>query len=68
MPAFEKILSCQKITGPVLEIGAMPNEKTLLNVPALSHVKEKVGLNLDGPYIYKDFVFHQCNANKMDIH
>lgn len=64
---FEEILTEKTIYGPVLEIGAIPSEKTLLNLPILREVKEKIGINLDGPYTYKDFIIHQCDANKMDI-
>ena len=64
---FEKILSGKEISGPVLEIGAVPRENTLLNLPVLLNITEKVGINLEGPFTYKDLTFHQCNANNMDI-
>lgn len=65
--AFDKILSGKEISGPVLEVGAIPDEQTLLNLPILQNFIEKIGINLEGPFSYKDFIFHQINANKMDI-
>jgi len=64
---FQKLISGRSVSGPVLEIGAVPNERTLLNLPALEGITDKTGLNLDGPYTFKDFRFVQCNANRMDI-
>lgn len=65
--SFNRILTEKNLTGPALEIGALPNETTLLNLPVLETITEKVGLNLDGPYAFKDFAFHRWNANKMDL-
>ena len=65
--SFNRLLAEKNLTGPALEIGALPNETTLLNLPVLQTINEKVGVNLDGPYVFKDFVFHRWNANKMDL-
>lgn len=64
---FEKILFGRDLSGPVLEIGATPNENTLLNLPALKNLRDKIGINMEGPYKFKDFTYHQGNANQMDI-
>lgn len=64
---YEEILSGKNFEGPVLEVGATPGSKTLLNLPVLENIKEKVGINLEGPFSFKDFRFIQCNANNMDI-
>jgi|WetSurMetagenome_2_1015567.scaffolds.fasta_scaffold202412_2 SAM-dependent methyltransferase len=64
---FEEILSQQHFSGPVLEVGAIPNPKALLKLPVLKDYKDKTGINLSGPYNYEGFVIHKGNANKMDI-
>jgi len=62
---FEKICSKFEIRGCVLEVGAMPEESSLLNMPCLKHASEKIGINLEGPYQYKDFPIIKGNANSM---
>lgn len=62
---FERICSNRKISGTVLEIGAIPSDLSLLNMKSLQKAKEKIGINLDGPYMYKDFYIIKCNANSM---
>ena len=62
---FERICSGRNIRGHVLEIGAVPDDSSLLSMKALSGVTKKVGINLDGPYTYKDFSILQGNANAM---
>lgn len=64
---FGDLLTGQDLSGPVLEVGAVPNEMTLLNLPCLKNLKEKIGINLVGPFSYNDFVIHKCDANKMDL-
>jgi len=64
---FEKICSSWHIIGSVLEVGATPNDKSLLCMESLKNAKEKIGLNLDGPHDYKDFKIIKGNANKMDF-
>lgn len=63
---FEKICSEKNITGSVLEVGAIPSEMSLLCMQSLKNATEKVGINLDGPYEFKDFKIHRGNANSMD--
>ena len=65
--AFEKICSDRNMGEKVLEVGAVPSESSLLNMKVLRNVKEKVGINLDGPYTYKDFHIIRGNANAMDF-
>lgn len=45
---FENILSERDVGECVLEIGAVPTRESLLNLKALRHVREKIGINLDG--------------------
>jgi SAM-dependent methyltransferase len=63
---FVKICSLKDIRGSVLEVGATPDDSSLLNMRALDDVKEKIGINIDGPHQYKDFSIMKGNANSMD--
>jgi len=64
---FEHICSSLNVGGAILEVGAVPSEMSLLNMKCLKNVKEKIGINLDGPYNYNDFQIIKCNANDMKI-
>jgi len=61
----EEIFSKFKITGRVLEVGAVPNTNNLLNSSFLDSVKEKIGLNINGPKKFNDFEILEGNANDM---
>ena len=63
---FERICAARPITGSVLEIGAVPSDESLLRMKAMQNAKEKIGLNLDGPYEYADLRIVQGNGNHMD--
>ena len=62
---FEKICAERNVGGAILEIGALPDKKSLLNMKALQSASEKIGLNLEGPSSYKDFHVIAGNANDM---
>lgn len=62
---FENICSARKAGGSILEIGAEPNDDSLLNLRCLRNAKEKVGISLEGPFKYKDFSIIKGNANEM---
>lgn len=62
---FEKLSLQRNICGNVLEIGAIPSDKSLLCMKSLDNAKEKIGINLKGPYRYKDFTIVKGNANFM---
>jgi len=62
---FEKICSAREIRGSVLEVGATPEDSSLLNMKSLQKAVEKIGINLDGPYTYKGFFVIKGNANAM---
>lgn len=62
---FERICSEMNITGSVLEIGAVPSNKSLLCMKSMAKATEKVGINLDGPHEFMDFRILQGNANSM---
>jgi len=65
---YEKILSKRDIkNNSILEIGAVPNNRTLLSMNLFDDAKEKIGINLDGPYQHKDFTILEGNANDMCI-
>jgi len=54
------------IHGRILEIGAVPNPKSLLCMKCLQgKATEKIGINLDIDEVYKDFRIIKGNANKM---
>ncbi len=62
---FERICTERGAGGAVLEVGAIPSEASLLCMRALDKAVEKVGLNLDGPYEFRDFRIVRGNANAM---
>lgn len=64
--AFSGICANWNTSGAVLEIGAMPSGKSLLNMEALANAREKIGLNLDGPHDYADFHIVKGDVNRMD--
>jgi SAM-dependent methyltransferase len=64
---FERICSAYAIPGRVLEVGAVPRETSLLCLKSLASSEEKVGINLDGPYQYRDFKILKINANNMEV-
>ena len=46
---FDGLCAAYGCGGRVLEIGAVPNDESLLCLPSLRHARRRVGLNLDGP-------------------
>lgn len=63
--AFERICAERAVRGSVLEVGAVPNDTSLLTMKSLTEVREKIGINLDGPHRYHDFSIVQGDANNM---
>lgn len=64
---FDRICRVRKISGAVLEVGATPDDSTLLNLPALAGATKKIGLNLAGPAQHRDFTIIAGNANAMPV-
>lgn len=62
---FEDICKRRRAGGSVLEIGAVPSDQSLLCMQSLKNARAKIGVNLDGPYKYKDINILKCNANNM---
>ena len=62
---FEEICGVRKIRGPVLEIGATPDDSTLLNLPALAGASEKIGVNKAGGSQFRDFTILEADANNL---
>ena len=62
---FERICSERQAGGAVLEVGAIPSDKSLLTMQSLQNHVEKIGINLTGPYEYRDFKIVKGNANAM---
>ncbi len=63
---FEKICSEMNIEGSVLEIGSIPSNESLLCMESLRTAKKKIGLNIEGPYKFRDFKIIKGNSNSMD--
>jgi len=63
---FERICSKRGIHGSVLEVGAVPSNTSLLCMKSLDNVREKVGINLDGPHEFRDFKILKGNAISMN--
>lgn len=55
-----------KVTGSVLEVGALPSNQALLCLPQLADA-ERVGINLDGPFEYDGFKIIRGNSNSMEF-
>lgn len=65
---YERICNQKKFTGAsVLEVGAVPSEKSLLCMKSLKEAREKIGFNLKGPRKFRDFIILQGNANQMNM-
>ena len=63
---FERICATRGCGDAVLEVGAVPSDNSLLCMPALNRASEKIGINLKGPFSYKDFRIVKGNANRME--
>jgi len=64
---YEKICQRFRTHGRVLEVGAIPNRKSLLAMDCLDDAIEKIGINLDGPHEYRDFKIVKGNGNSMTM-
>lgn len=63
--SFDQILRSETISGPVLEVGALPDPDSLLSLPSLEHIDEKVGVNRE-PFPSTDAIkFVTADANDM---
>jgi SAM-dependent methyltransferase len=62
---FEEICRVREISGAVLEIGATPDDSTLLNLPSLAGAAEKIGINKTGGSRFRDFTILEVDANDM---
>ncbi len=63
--AFERICAERGAGGSILEIGAVPSDDTLLCLRALGAAEKKVGINLDGPWTFRDFRILRADANDL---
>ena len=62
---FEEICRSREIRGAVLEVGATPDDSTLLNLPSLAGAAEKIGINKAGGVRFRDFTILEGDANGM---
>ena len=65
--AFDRICAEVQICGPVLEIGAVAEPSTLLNLPALARALPRVGINLKGDARAGGAVILRGSANAMSM-
>ena len=63
---FDRLCRQYRAGGAVLEIGATAADTTHLCLESLNTM-EKIGLNLSGPYRFRDFNILQGDAYWMDI-
>jgi len=54
------------VGGRVLEIGAIPSDKSLLTLPALRGC-ERIGVNIEGDVSFDGFPIIACNSNDMPM-
>jgi SAM-dependent methyltransferase len=64
---YERILTQFAVTGSILEVGATPKTDCLLMLPCLRNAKERVGINLDGPWDHEGVHIVGGNANDMHM-
>lgn len=64
--SFRSIVAELKPKGRILEIGAVPNDKSLLTIDGL-HEQHRIGINLNAATHYKGFDIVQGNANSMPM-
>ena len=65
--AFDRICRERGACGRVLEVGALPNDDALLNLPALARASEKVGLNLTRGGRHRDFEVRVGSGHAIDF-
>jgi SAM-dependent methyltransferase len=62
---FDDICRAHDIRGSVLEVGATPDDSTLLTLPSLQRAAKKIGINKSGESRFKDFVIRAVDANDL---
>lgn len=62
---FDRICRERRAGGRVLEVGAVASPDTLLMLPSLRGARERVGINLEGPFEWGGCAVHAGNANEM---
>jgi SAM-dependent methyltransferase len=62
---FQQVLDGKKITGPVLEVGAVHGPDCLLNLPAFNDCTERIGVNTMAQASTGLLKYIQANANDL---
>jgi SAM-dependent methyltransferase len=62
---YERICRQLNVSGDVLEIGAIPSERSLLNISTLRSARSKIGLNMMLGGQCSGYTIVQANANAM---
>jgi SAM-dependent methyltransferase len=63
---FREIVGRLRVEGRVLEVGAVPNDDSLLTLDVLEG-QERIGVNIDGGVRYRDFDIVAANANDLSM-
>jgi SAM-dependent methyltransferase len=64
---FERICRERAAGGRVLEVGAVPEDHSLLFMDSLSGAAERIGLNLKGPFTHRQVRILKGDANRMEF-
>jgi SAM-dependent methyltransferase len=64
---FENICAERHRGDAVLEVGAVPSKRSLLNLDAFRGAPIRIGVSLDGPYKLPDFEIIRRNANDLGL-
>lgn len=62
---FQQVLEGKKITGPVMEVGAVHGPDCLLNLPAFNDCAERIGVNTMAQASTGLLKYIQANANDL---
>jgi len=62
---FEEICSSAHLHGPILEVGAIPGDDCLLNIPCLQQATQRIGVNLNATISQPGYEIIQGNSNHM---
>jgi hypothetical protein len=65
--AFQEICARESIRGPVLEVGAVVGPDSLLRLPCLKNVENRVGINIEKTPSHDGCRMIQGNANEMSM-
>ncbi len=62
---FNEICAARQAGGAVLELGVSPTQESLLFLPSLEGAREKVGVDLQGPFPLRGLIIRRENTHAM---